>query len=54
MQTPQRETNPEGLTWSQWWRAALLDPANLAKEPQHYLDAWRRGEDPSEHAAGAR
>lgn len=45
-----REVNPEGLTWPEWWRAARLTAAAIAKSPGLYLDAWRRGQAPSEYA----
>lgn len=44
------ETNNEGMTWPQWFRATFPNsPKTMTKAEQDKLrKAWRNGEDPSE------
>lgn len=45
------ETNPEGMTWREWYRAAGVTAERVRRDGPHvFLNAWRRGEDPTEHA----
>lgn len=48
------EKNGKGLTWSEWWRAAGISPDGVrGAYALDLLAAWRRGEDPGEHAAAS-
>jgi hypothetical protein len=49
-----RETNGEGLTWPEWWRATLLNPQQVAPIAQELLAAWRANKNPTEYAAALR
>lgn len=44
--------NPEGLTWTEWWRAATLfgkyNPSENARRQMR--SEWKRGVDPTEWA----
>lgn len=43
-------TNREGLTFEEWINAARKGDLS-AEEKKKFLPAWKKGEDPTEHAA---
>lgn len=43
-------TNPEGLTFAEWWAAATAFAFPKPAPTPPYQLAWRNGEDPTDHA----
>lgn len=46
------KTNREGLTWTEWARAAGVDPRRATSTSRSARKSWRAGVDPSEFRVG--